>query len=341
MHLHIDAIEGAAARLEAARGLCKALGEPAMTQTDSDAALRGEFLRLARQSDSALCHDDLAQPNDPVYFRDFVAHAERHGLQFLAEAKLSMMSDAGVAPGIRQILAGLDRLSREQYLDFARLRRFRSSLLCRARTGSDFALRPDRLASMLVCASSGVVRAAAEGKLAQLTASTSPGIPDPNQAADANALLRWLVEIFPRTAPVSDVHEWHRERLEKHPRGVPQPRSVEALLLEACISGVVEAHVWTPSLVRDAGERPLASPVACWQARNGEQITNLRHETLTLKDVSARRLLTLLDGTRTREMLAKVRAEALAGDLPGDVHIAGAELDDYLKQFAKHALLLR
>ena len=106
MHLHIDAIEGAAARLDAARVLCKALGEPAMTQIDSDAALRGEFLRLARQSDSALCHDDLAQPNDPVYFRDFVAHAERHGLQFLAEAKLSMMSGAGVAPGIRRLLAG-------------------------------------------------------------------------------------------------------------------------------------------------------------------------------------------------------------------------------------------
>ena len=174
MHLHIDAIEGAAARLDAARVLCKALGEPAMTQVDSDAALRGEFLRLARQSDSALCHDDLAQPNDPVYFRDFVAHAERHGLQFLAEAKLSMMSDAGVTPGIRQLLAGMDRLSREQYLDFARLRRFRSSLLCRARTGADFALRPDRLANLLVCASSGVVRAAAEGKLAQLTAASSP-----------------------------------------------------------------------------------------------------------------------------------------------------------------------
>jgi hypothetical protein len=123
------------------------------------------------------------------------------------------------------------------------------------------------------------------------------------------------------------------------PRGGPPSRSVEALLLEACISGVVEAHVWTPALVCDAGERPLASPVARWQARNGEQITNLRHETLTLKDVSARRLLALLDGTRTRETLAKAPGEALAGDLPGAL-IAGADLDDYLNQFAKHALLL-
>src|SRR5204863_9899299 len=66
MHLHIDAIESAAQQVMAARSLCAALGEPGMTQFESDSALRGEFQRLSRQSDSALCHDDLARPNDPV-----------------------------------------------------------------------------------------------------------------------------------------------------------------------------------------------------------------------------------------------------------------------------------
>ena len=73
-------------------------------------------------------------------------------------------------------------------------------------------------------------------------------------------------------------------------------------------------------------QRPLASPVARWQACNGERITNLRHETLTLKDVSALRLLALLDGTRTREALAKAWAEALAGDLSPATRAAGADL---------------
>ena len=95
------------------------------------------------------------------------------------------------------------------------------------------------------------------------------------------------------------------------------------------------------AIVRDAGERPLASPVARWRACNGERITNLRHETLTLKDVSARRLLALLDGTRTREALAKAWAAALVGNLSPVAPAAGADLDDYLSQFAKHALLLQ
>lgn len=339
IHLHIGAIDGTAAQLDAARALCKALGAPGMSQIDSDAALRGEFLRLARESDSALCHDDLAQPNDPVYFGAFVAHAERHGLQFLAEAKLSMMSDAGVAPGIRQLLAGFDRVKREQYLDFARLRRFRSTLLCRRQMGIDFTLRANRLETMRVCASSGVVRAAAEGKLPQLPGAASPPMPGTaeDEPAAADALLRWLIDIFPRTPPVAEVREWHRQRLDQHPRDAPVRRSVEAMLLEACISGVVEAHVWTAAFVCDSGERPLASPVARWQARKNERITNLRHETLTFKDPSARRLLALLDGTRTREALAEAWATAPSSDTP----VTGADLDDYLRQFAKHALLLQ
>jgi SAM-dependent methyltransferase len=68
--------------------------------------------------DDLLFHDDLAPVNDPVWFRDFAAHAEAHGLQYLGDA----------GPGPRQ---APDR-SAEQYSDFLRMRGFRQSLLCRA-----------------------------------------------------------------------------------------------------------------------------------------------------------------------------------------------------------------
>ncbi len=51
---------------------------------------------IAERSDSELFHDDLAVPNDPVYFGDFAAHAGRFGLRYLAEAELHTMSGAGV-----------------------------------------------------------------------------------------------------------------------------------------------------------------------------------------------------------------------------------------------------
>jgi len=62
--------------LDAARGLARMIGEGGgKAQHDSDEAVRTEFRAIAQRTDSALFHDDLALPNDPVYFHEFVAHA--------------------------------------------------------------------------------------------------------------------------------------------------------------------------------------------------------------------------------------------------------------------------
>jgi len=89
-------------RLREARRLLTTIGTPAARA-------------MADEPDDLLFHDDLAEVNDPVWFRDFDAHAARHGLQYLG--------DAGPGPAFRDD---------EQYDDFVRMRAFRQSLLCRA-----------------------------------------------------------------------------------------------------------------------------------------------------------------------------------------------------------------
>ena len=122
LHAHVDHIEDPRVRLTEARRLARILADGGKVGHDADEAVRAEFRAIAQRSDSALCHDDLAVPNDPFYFRDFVAHAARFGLKYLAEADLHSMSAAGVSADARAFLSGLDPLSREQYLDFVRLR---------------------------------------------------------------------------------------------------------------------------------------------------------------------------------------------------------------------------
>ena len=68
--------------------------------------------------------------NEPVYFHEFVAHAGRHRLQFLCEAELVAMAYSGLTLEAKRVLDALDPLAREQYLDFAKCRRFRQTLLC-------------------------------------------------------------------------------------------------------------------------------------------------------------------------------------------------------------------
>jgi len=329
LHYHVDRMADPRAQLDAARALAALLAEPGVTQTETDAVLRQEFRKLATQTDSALFHDDLALPNDPVYFHEFAAHLDRHGLMFVAEAKLSMMTAAGLAPRMQQFVNDMDRLVREQYLDFARMRRFRQSLVCRAdavATGSEGVARAS---GMHVAASMTLVRAAAEGKAFNEESVTS----DINVRAARN-LLQWLVSEAPRIVPVAEVAAWQKEHARDD---IAVARPVPVLMAEGCYAGTVELYVDPPALAAIAGERPVASPVVRWQARRQPSVTNLRHETLRIDDPLARALLVLLDGTRTRPELVT----AVATRLPEPERTsAGERVATYLSHFALHGLLV-
>ncbi len=320
LRYHTADAPDARARLEGARQIASLLAEDGDTEVPVDALLRAEFRELAGRTDSLLFHDDLGAPNDPVYFHEFVAHAQRYGLAFVAEARPWMMSTAGLAPRMRQFVAGLDPLRREQYLDFARFRRIRHSLLCRGSAGAPFALTPARVAGMHVGAPSALVRAASAGTLPATAGAEAPML----------ALLRMLVEASPRTVPFTEAAAFLRARLAGS-----QP--IEALLAERWMAGEIELITLPRQIAAGAGDRPVASPVARWQATRRELLTTLRHEGVRLPDPVARELLSLLDGSRDRAALAATVAARLPGRTAAD---ARAFVDDYLRQFARQALLL-
>jgi hypothetical protein len=61
-----------------------------------------------------------------------------------------------------------------------------------------------------------------------------------------------------------------------------------------------------PGLAAPAGEKPVASPLVRYQAARGDAtVFTLRHKALALEDAEGRRLLTLLDGSRDRDTLAR------------------------------------
>jgi hypothetical protein len=329
LHFLVDRIEDPRARLGAARALAAALAEPGPTQYPTDAFLRDEFRRVAQVHDSALYHDDLAEPNEPVYFHQFAAHAARHRLDFVAEADLPMNA-ALLTPPMQTLIAGRGRLEYEQLVDFAQLRRFRQSLLCRAGSGTGFAVAPERLAPMHLGASPMLRGAAANGKaLVEPDAAATPA------AAEARALRTlcdWLLAIAPETVPVSAVGG----RLPWPPPSGAR-RSLEALLAEACLHGLFTLSLQPGTAVARAGDRPMASAYARWQSKRGVAVTNLRHETVPLREVSALRLLAFLDGTRTRTELAAEMAYVLPGWAPP---VIAQRVEECLAQFGKLALLV-
>jgi methyltransferase-like protein len=100
------------------------------------------------------------------------------------------------------------------------------------------------------------------------------------------------------------------------------------------------------------GPKPLARPLARWQARSGRPATNLRHESVNLDDFG-RQVLQRLDGLRTRpetvqELVGLVEAGQLTVQQYGRpiterrwIEQAMVPLlDRQIDQFARHALLL-
>jgi SAM-dependent methyltransferase len=84
---------------------------------------------------SYLLHEFLEACNQPVYFRDFVAAARGHGLDYFADAEPQIMFVSNHGAQVAEPLlkeAGTDQVLMEQYLDFLTNRSFRQSLLIHA-----------------------------------------------------------------------------------------------------------------------------------------------------------------------------------------------------------------
>ena len=286
---------------------------------------------LSTQTDSALFHDDLAVPNDPVYFHAFAAHLARHGLAFVAEAKLSMMTAAGLAParagnsssGTRPHRArAVPRLRADAPLPPVarepRRRARRRRRPCGARRGHA-RRRVD------------VARARARRRQGD----RGRGRAGPRRARRAQAAA--VARRARRRASCRSPRSPHGSAT--HARDdVGAARPVAELLVDACFAGSVDLYVHPPRARRRRLRRSRA-PARSSAGRRARQpaVTNLRHETLRIDDPFALRLLVLLDGTRTQAALAA----AMAPGLP-DAERAGADarVATCLAQFALHGLLV-
>ena len=187
-------------KLAAARALITLIANSNVNVTGGDATMRDDCRRLARRTDGALCHDDLNDTNDPVYFHEFVADAARCGLTFVVETDLFSMTAGDAGPNVLVALEQMDRLTCEQYLDFLKFRPFRSSLICHAEALPDFNVFPEKIAGMHVAPSQGMRGLIGSGKTMRY------------QDDDARALMEFLLARFPQSVAVVDLAAWHSAR---------------------------------------------------------------------------------------------------------------------------------
>ena len=311
----------------------------AITKPDPYRQLFKEQLeQVERHGAAHLFHDDLAEINDPVYFHEFAAHAGRHDLQYLGEADFFEMQDEAFSDEARRIFAQMQdsRLTREQYLDFVKCRRFRQTLLCRAEvtlaaTPQASALERFEISSH---AEGAVVETGPGGAPIERFAEKRGGAIRVGHPVGKRA-LHLLAECWPATRSFGDLFEaacagagngdtlkgelqtGNGDTLKgelqtgngvtlkgelqtgKGESRTARRAELAEILLEAYRAGVVELRRTPVRCLARPSARPAAWSLARWQAARFESVTTLRGENLRLGDAIVRDLLQLVDGTRT------------------------------------------
>jgi methyltransferase-like protein len=373
MLYHTADIEDPLERSDEARRLVQFLGRASVPESGPFGAfLVGYGERLDEQwsledqdGGALLRHDELAEVNDPFWFHEFAAAAERHGLQYLVETDLASVSPGRLDPKDVEILRATaeNLVQLEQYLDLLYHRTFRQTLITHEEVDVQRGLAPDpaRLAAFHV---------ASHGKPEETDLDVRSVTSARFKASDtavlttdhpvSKAAMSILAERYPLTLPFDDllaeagarVYDTEAERATRRERDA-------GVLAENLLRGyststrLIELRVRPPGFVTTIGSRPTAAALPRHAvATGGRLVTNLRHERVGLDPLSAH-VLPLLDGANDRvallahlEELAADGALAIEHDgqrVEGETALRAAlaeQLDASLDSLARSALLV-
>jgi methyltransferase-like protein/SAM-dependent methyltransferase len=310
MRFHTAGFADPTEKVGQARGLLKFLAESTPDPDYYVAAIRAQFDRTVKYVDEAFFHDDLSEVNQPFYFYEFISDAERHGLQFIGEARANDLQPGKFTPQALQRmkeLEGAPEVVREQYKDFIRGSAFRETLLCH----KELEIAPDLLVE----------------RVPKLYASCDAALKEDSESRDGIFLfrrpggaeletshplireaLKFLWSRWPGAVSFQELLGTARAAAASEMVGRDDVAEAEALaeaLTRVYRAGFLHLQVFPNKVTNLVSDRPSVSRLARFQLERGESATNQLHVSMKFPDPLSRRLVQMLDGTRDREMLTR------------------------------------
>jgi methyltransferase-like protein/SAM-dependent methyltransferase len=307
-----DARERIRQAREFVRNLTDTVAPPDATElTAYGATLRAEAEIVTSQDDDYIYHEYLEDSNLPLYFHEFAAQFEQHGLQYLGDADRGLRTLESVIPATAQALSqpySHNLLALEQLFDFLSNRTFRASLLVRADAPVDRTVPAHRLKALYVRAALRPVDPDADLTSTEFAAYHAEGSTNTYSTAHpvTKAALQVLANAHPRAVPFLELVSQACARIYADPTiaqsRVTLTREADALgqnLLQGYThdSSLIDLHAFAPDLALTPAERPVALASARFQAVFGRNVTNPYHHHIQL-DTLSWYLVPFLDGTR-------------------------------------------
>jgi hypothetical protein len=242
--------------------------------------------RIGEAGEVYAVHEYLAEEHHPQHVSSFLAEARDAGLEYLGDAIPSHAAIELVAESVAERAQLMEVAQVQQLVDFVRDTAFRRTLLVRAEDARARSWTwPQRLQSRAIedlRVASRLVPHAARSTTAGSERFDGPHGSVLVSDASSRRTLHRLAEVAPRSLPFAQV-------------------ASEELFDLWLSTGGIDLHVHEPSLGDGLSSRPEACPVARWHAIHGGTITNRWHQEVVLSDPVLRRVLSMLDGTRTAD----------------------------------------
>jgi methyltransferase-like protein/SAM-dependent methyltransferase len=331
---HTRGIADPAERIARARQLLAFFAQSAPADNPYATPLKAELELWRKYADAELFHEHLEDINEPAYFHQFAERANRHGLQYLAEADFSAMQAAAFPAEVGEALGRItdDLVRTEQFMDIVRNRRFRQTLLCREEIALERNLTPRSIMGFEI--------ASAARPLSPEVFQMPNGVTFTSADPLIKAAFRHLSEIWPQSASFDEL-------VKAAGPANPGIQTLAAHILEGYARGFVVLRSRKAPFVTTISGRPVASALARYQAKTGDPVINQLQES-GLMDEFDRHMLQLLDGANDRnamvERLVKlVENGVLKSSSPGSDALRrnlARAVEDNLGHFAKLALLV-
>ncbi len=302
MFWHTKNIQDPPTKATQARALLKFITDGLMEDHSPYAMfLKGEIALLSKQPDSYLLHEHLSSFNQPVYFYQFMEAANSHGLSYLSDALLPTMYTDNLPTQFSKELNKINNIIIiGQYMDYIRNQRFRCTLLCHQEEQVNRSLKTHDIENFYLQfmgkptdpnfsentiqdgVEMGFTHGAITLKVKNKISQIALFILYQNQLKPMH--YNELCDKVMNKANISDIAL------------VKRYLNDDLNIMRSAFAGLINISSYPPLYTTEIAEKPIACPLARYQAKMQNFVTNRRHEPIGLDPVT-KVLLPLLDGT--------------------------------------------
>jgi len=314
-------------------------------------SIYSEMLNMVRKryigkDKSYIFHEFLEEINEPVLLHQFMENAAENNLQFIGDTRFLRLSLNNYPAQVTDILDAFapTLIEKEQYIDFIYGMNFRRTMLCHKNVALTAADSVEQFKSISLRNQAVKVQTQTMPSGQQMNKYTSKL--DDTMTLDHPVTIIAMQNIIssaPQPIAFSELVEKTLEAINDSKTAQMQSMDKNTIattlarwLKLAHSNGFVEMTTFTPSISTTPGSHPKASRFARYQARSETTVTNLLHEAIQL-DEFCRQLLTLLDGTTSKESLARKMSAVQPAAYP-DSDMPAA-IDKALNRLATQAFL--